>query len=236
MSSTEKPLPNIPSGSRGASRITPNLTLTIDARAHLHRFVARALDEELDVRDRDTWAERIEASLEELGASISRGGWLAGLKRARYVRKRLRDEEERQRAEERAKKEKEEDERTRNRTTKGRSRMREVVLDDSHAEDAPTEEECNAALDQLRELASKPSIPTPKPTMKHLLLVATGLNSQVDEPAEDMGFRLVRPAVSCSFRAGDFAWPRVAAPVNEADAAILFGLQEWDGMYPVGCP
>lgn len=225
----EKPLPEIPSGSRGANRTAPNLTLTIEARAHLHRFIARALDEEHDVRDRETWAERIESSLDELGASISRGGWLAGLRRARYVRKRYHDDVEKQRAEERAKKEKEEEEKAKNKTTKGRSKMREIVLDDGRAEDEPTDEERNTAFDQLRDVACKPSIPTPKPTLKHLLLTVSGLNSQAAEPSEDMGFRLVRSAVGCSFRAGEFVFPRVAAPEDEADAAVLYGLREWHG-------
>ncbi|KAI0631410.1 hypothetical protein C8Q77DRAFT_1218908 [Trametes polyzona] len=223
----EKPLPDLPSSSR-TSRHTPNLTFTIEARAHLHRFVARALDEEPDIRDRDTWSERIEAALDELGASISRGGWLAGLRRARYVRKRRHDEEVRRRAEERAKKDKEEEEKAKGKTVKGRSRMREVVLDDSRSEIVPTDEERNAALAQLRDLALRPSIPTPKPSLKHLLLAVSGLNGQAAEPAEDMGFRLVRPAIGCTFRAGEFVLPKAAAPIDETDAAILYGLDEWD--------
>ncbi|KAI0354500.1 hypothetical protein OH77DRAFT_1426094 [Trametes cingulata] len=225
--SQEKPLPDIPSASRGP-RIASNLTLTVEARAHLRRFVARALDEEQDVRDRDTWAERIEAALDELGATVARGGWLAGLRRARYVRRRHHDDEERRKAEERAKKEKEDEEKGKGKAPKGRSKMREIVLEDSHDEDAPTDEQRNTALDQLRGLAARPTLPTPKPSVKHLLLVVSGLTSQKAEPVEDMGFRLVRPAIGCLFKASEFVLPKVAAPEDEADVAILYGLHEWD--------
>ncbi|KAI0773107.1 hypothetical protein BD413DRAFT_539189 [Trametes elegans] len=221
--SHEKPLPNIPR----ASHIATNLTLTIEARAHLRHFITRTLEEEHDVRDRDTWAERIETSLDELGASISRGGWLAGLRRARYVRKQHHDEDERRRAAERAKKEKEEEERAKSKSTRGKSRIREVVLEDELVDDPPTDEQRNAALSELRGLAAKPHLPTPKPSIKHLLLVVSGLTSQA-EPSEDMGFRLVRPAIGCSFKTSEFALPKAAAPVDETDAVVLYGLDEWD--------
>ncbi|KAI9060832.1 hypothetical protein FKP32DRAFT_1632308 [Trametes sanguinea] len=225
MSSMEKPLPEIPSGSR-TSRF--NLTLTIEARAHLHRFIVRALDEEGDVRDRDTWAERIEAALDELGASISRGGWLAGLRRGRYVRRRHHEEVERQKAEEKAKREKEDEEKAKGKTAKGRSKMREVVLDDSHIEDAPTDEQLNTALEQLRGLLAKPFIPTPKPSVKHLVLITSGFASHHSDPTEDMGFRLVRPAIGCTFKVNEFSLPNVASPADESDNIVLYGLQEWD--------
>ncbi|KAI0643396.1 hypothetical protein C8Q79DRAFT_1074629 [Trametes meyenii] len=226
--SPEKPLPDIPSSSFRLSRFSSNITLAIEARAHLHRFVSRALDEERDLCDRETWTERIESSLDEVGASISRGGWLAGLRRARYVRKCRHDEEEKRRSDERAQKEREEEEKTRGRTVKNRSRMQEVVLDDSDVEDAPTDGERNAALEQLRTLASKPSLPSPKPSVKHLLLSVSGLASHMAEPMEDMGFRLVRPAVGCSFTTSEFALPKTVAPEDDTDAVVLYGLREWD--------
>ncbi|KAI0824412.1 hypothetical protein BC628DRAFT_1379436 [Trametes gibbosa] len=228
MSTKEKPLPDIPSGSHMTTRHALSLTLTIEARAHLRRFLVRALDEEDDVREKDTWAERIESSLDELGAGVVRGGWLPGLRRARYVRRRHRDELERQEQEERMQKEKEEEERTKNKTMKGRSRMREAVLDGAHTGNMLTDEERNAALEQLRTTATQPFIPTPKPSVKHLLLTVAGLGSQAAEPAEDMGFRLVRPAIGCSFRASEYVFPRAAVLVNDAEASILFGLHEWD--------
>ncbi|KAH9895675.1 hypothetical protein C8Q73DRAFT_644565 [Cubamyces lactineus] len=225
MSSMEKPLPEIPSGSR---HIQSNLTFTVEARAHLRRFIVRVLDEESDLRDRETWAERIESALDELGANIARGGWLAGLRRGRYVRRQHHDEQEKQRAEERAKREREEEEKAKNKTAKGRSKMREVVLDDGYIEDAPTDEQLNAALDQIRVLVTVPSLPTPKPSVKHLLLVVTGLSSHAIDLTEDMGFRLVRPAIGCAFKPGEYMLPRVAAPRDASDSVALYGLHEWD--------
>ncbi|KAI8977767.1 hypothetical protein BD414DRAFT_517021 [Trametes punicea] len=223
----EKPLPEIPSGSR-PSRHSSNLTLTVEARAHLHRFISRALDEEADVRDGDTWEERVESALDELGASLSRGGWLAGLRRARYVQRRHHDEAEKRRAEERTKKERDEDDKAKGKITKGRSKIREVILDDSHIEDSPTEEQHNVSLDQLRRLAVKPFLPNPKPSIKHLLLVVSGFTSQTSDSAEDTGFRLVRPAMGCLFKANEFVLPRIADPMGESDVVILYGFHEWD--------
>ncbi|KAI0656007.1 hypothetical protein C8Q70DRAFT_1013970, partial [Cubamyces menziesii] len=225
MSSMEKPLPEIPSSSR---RIQSNLTFTVEARAHLRRFIVRALDEESDIRDRETWAERIESALDELGANISRGGWLAGLRRGRYVKRQHHDEQEKQRAEERAKREREEEEKAKNKTAKGRSKMREVVLDDGYIEDAPTDDQLNTALDQIRVLVTVPAPPTPKPSVKHMLLVVTGLSSHAIDLTEDMGFRLVRPAIGCTFKAGEYMLPRVAAPIDPSDNVALYGLHEWD--------
>ena len=223
----EKPLPDLPpsTDSGRARRLHLNLTLTIEARAHLHRFIARTLEEEADVKDRETWVERIESSLDELGASLSRGGWLLGLRRARYVRKRQHDEEAKRRAEEQAWRDKEAEEQARNRTAKGRSKLKESVVVD--IADDPDDEQRQAALDQLRELVSKPSPPTPKPSAKHLLLTVAG--PPTSEPAEDMGFKLVRSAIHCSYKAGEFSMPSTLSQDRHLEPVILFGLEEWDG-------
>ncbi|KAI0710732.1 hypothetical protein C8Q76DRAFT_678336 [Earliella scabrosa] len=226
MSAQEKPLPNLPpSTDARARKVSTNLTLTIHARAHLHRFITRALDEENDLRDRETWAERVEASLDELGASIARGGWLAGLRRARYVLRRHHQElEEKRREEELARREREQEE-AKNKSAKGRSKLKESVVEDKHVEDAPNDEERNAALEQLREVALKPYLPAPKPSVKHLLLSVAG--PPVSEPAEDMGFKLVRSAVHCSFKTGEFVLPKTVADQGETDGVVLYGLDDW---------
>ena len=153
----EKPLPDLPSRTDPGRvrRLPSNLTLTVEARAHLHRFLSRALDEDNDIRDKETWAERVESSLDELGASMARGGWLVGLRRARYVRKRHHDEEEKRRAEEQARRDREMEEQVRNRTAKGRSKLKESVVVDEHVEDEPNDEQRNASLDQHREFDSE---------------------------------------------------------------------------------
>ncbi|TBU43722.1 hypothetical protein BD309DRAFT_959936 [Dichomitus squalens] len=222
----EKPLPDLPAGTASrARRTSSNLALTVEARAHLHHFISRLLEEENDLRDKETWAERLEASLNDLGASMERGGWLAGFKRARYVRKRQHDEEEKRRAEEQARKDKEEQEQARNRTAKGKSKLKETFVEELVAEDVPTVKELAASLEQLREHASNPVPPTPKPSVKHMLLTVSGLPSS--EPSEDMGFKLVRSAIHCSFKSGEFALPRAVDGEDAADPVILTGLENW---------
>ncbi|KAI0738229.1 hypothetical protein C8Q80DRAFT_1292532 [Daedaleopsis nitida] len=227
MSGHEKPLPNLPSNSdTRARKVSWNLTLTVNARAHLQRFIARALDEEPDVRDREAWAERLEASLDELGSSVSRGGWLAGFRRARHLRRRQYEEEEKRRAEERAKVEKEQEELARSSRAKGRSKLKQSVVDDKHVEDSPNDDRRNASLEQLRELTFKPYIPTPKPSVKHLVLSVVGAPSA--EPTEDMGFKLVRSGVHCSFMTGEFVLPQAVSGHESIDGVILYGLDNWD--------
>ncbi|RPD53925.1 hypothetical protein L226DRAFT_538834 [Lentinus tigrinus ALCF2SS1-7] len=221
----EKPLPSLPNSDGRSRKVAANLALTIEARAHLHRFISRALDEEGDLRDRDTWAEKVETSLDELGAGLARGGWLPGLKRARCVRKRHHEDDEKRRTEEQAAKDKEAEEQARNRTAKGRSKLKESIVEDQHVEDEPNDEQRSASLEQLRDAASKPFLPTPKPSIKHLLLTVTG--TPASEPTEDMGFKLVRSAVHCSFKTGEFVVP-ISLSTETADATILYGLDDWD--------
>ena len=222
----EKPLPNLPNPGGRSRKPTSNLALTIEARAHLHRLVSRALDEEGDLRDRETWAEKVEASLDDLGASLARGGWLPGLRRGRCVRRQHHEEAEKRRSEERAKKDKEAEEQARNRTAKGRSKLKDAIVEDKHAEDERSDEQRTVSLEQLRDAASKPFLPTPKPSVKHLLLTVAG--SPTSEPAEDLGFKLVRSAVHCSFKPGEFVIPTSISP-ETTDATILYGLDDWDG-------
>ena len=82
------------------------------------------------------------------------------------------------------------------------------------------------SLEQLRDAASKPFLPTPKPSVKHLLLTVAG--SPTSEPAEDLGFKLVRSAVHCSFKPGEFVIPTSISP-ETTEATILYGLDDWDG-------
>ena len=227
----EKPLPDLPAGNLAAPRRrTPsNLTLTVEARAHLHRLVLHALGEESDIREKDSWAERVGTALNELGGAVEQGGWLAGLKRTRYVRKRHHDEEEKRRAEEDGRKDKEEEERARNRTAKGRSKLKEAVVEDEPVDDGPSAEVLAASLQQLREAALKPAVSSAKPSMKHLVLSMSGPPS---EPAEDMGFKLIRTStLHCSFHPGDIALPKSVSGEDAAEPVVLYGLNEWDGAY-----
>ncbi|KAI1793644.1 hypothetical protein LXA43DRAFT_999787 [Ganoderma leucocontextum] len=224
----EKPLPDLPAGNVAASRRRSNLALTVEARAHLHRFVLRALEEESDVRDKGVWAERVGAALNELGAAVEHGGWLAGLRRARYVRKRLHDEEEKRRVEEHTRKDKEEEERARDRTAKRRSKLKEAVtVEDEPVDDEPNVEALVTSLEQLREAALRPAVSTAKPSLKHLVLMVSGVPSS--EPSEDMGFKLIRSTtLHCSFNPGEFAFPKTVSGEDVTEPVVLYGLHEWD--------
>ncbi|KAI1793643.1 hypothetical protein LXA43DRAFT_198769 [Ganoderma leucocontextum] len=224
----EKPLPDLPAGNVAASRRRSNLALTVEARAHLHRFVLRALEEESDVRDKGMWAERVGAALNELGAAVEHGGWLAGLRRARYVRKRLHDEEEKRRVEEHTRKDKEEEERARDRTAKRRSKLKEAVtVEDEPVDDEPNVEALVTSLEQLREAALRPAVSTAKPSLKHLVLMVSGVPSS--EPSEDMGFKLIRSTtLHCSFNPGEFAFPKTVSGEDVTEPVVLYGLHEWD--------
>ena len=230
----EKPLPDLPAGTASrARRTSSNLALTVEARAHLHHLISRLLEEEGDIRDKETWAERLEASLYDLGGSMERGGWLAGFRRARYVRKRHHDEEEKRRVEEQARKDKGEQEQAKNRTAKGKSKLKESVVEEPAAEDVLTNEQLAASLEQLRDLASKPVPPTPKPSAKHLLLTVSG--PPASEPSEDMGFKLVRASIHCAFRPGEFVLPKAIDEEDTIDPVVLYGLENWDCKYKSVC-
>lgn len=87
----EKPLPDLP---LRAPHPQDPAALSLDARAHLHRFILHSLEEDNALADEsESWAGALEGALFELGTSISSGGWLTGLKRGRALKaKRERDE------------------------------------------------------------------------------------------------------------------------------------------------
>lgn len=231
-----KPLPAVPpSSTLSRASHSHDVHLTVEARAHLRRFIREALKEEGAVSNDDResrWVICIETALDELGGSIARGGWLAGLKRARRVRKQRAEERQDQSSREQA--QKDEEERAKNRSTmKSRSKLKEEVVvapSEKHSEDDLSEDQRNQALEQLRHLVAQPFLPTPKSSLNHLLLTVAGPGSHATEPSEDLGFSLVRSAVGCTFRLGEFSLPKSATATEaEAENTVLFGLDEWDG-------
>ena len=80
----EKPLPDLP---LRAPHPQDPAALSLDARAHLHRFILHSLEEDNAFADEsESWARALEGALFELGTSISSGGWLTGLKRGRALK------------------------------------------------------------------------------------------------------------------------------------------------------
>ena len=90
----DKPLPDLPLSKslKGTKHIQPSVnwaTLSVDARAHLRKFILHALEEAGDVvpdDEREEWAGAVEHALTELGERILLGGWLVGIRRARMKR------------------------------------------------------------------------------------------------------------------------------------------------------
>ncbi|EMD31168.1 hypothetical protein CERSUDRAFT_89288 [Gelatoporia subvermispora B] len=222
----DKPLPRIPHEQDLS-------VLTVDARAHIRRFILQALVEEGDVislEDRDAWGSTLEHALLKLGDSILRGRWLAGIRRAQKIRKEHKDAEEAGPAHEKKEKEKADEDKT-----KGpRSKHSEHRRADDSASDIPEKPPSTAspswcagqrrdiALAQLRTLLARP-LPRAVPVAQHLLLTVTTHGSRPRGGLEDAGFTFLRPALDCDFVAGELALPN-----GGAEATVLYGLEEWD--------
>ncbi|PCH34847.1 hypothetical protein WOLCODRAFT_139614 [Wolfiporia cocos MD-104 SS10] len=205
--SGDKPLPDIPP--RG---LHPH-ELTIEASAHLRRFISWALEEEEMSVSRQEWAHTIENALREVGDNISHGGWLTGIRRARNVRKLRRREQDAQRRRERVDEAKE-------KTSKARAAMQDSeqrVAD----EPGPLPDPRTTPLRQLRGLVGTHTIqPVPKPPAKHLLLTVESFSACA---------ALTQPGVECSFVANAFVLPgEHASEEDDTQPLVLYGLDEWD--------
>jgi 1-phosphatidylinositol-3-phosphate 5-kinase len=239
MSTTQKPLPALPRRPID-SRLTT--TLTIEARAHLSRFIRHSFEDDrpsFSENKSEAWAAVLEGALDELGECIARGGWLTGIKRARMARKARRDADRRRAEEEKAKKDKDVVG-----TSKGKpSRRRtELPAEEAAAERRDQEERKSVAgsvslhphsgdatalaLVQIGQLVSHPAVPTPRPSAKHLVLSVVPLGSRFDAPAQDGWFDLLPANIGCVFSTGMFFMP---VSERSADSVVLYGLHEWDG-------
>lgn len=239
-STSQKPLPNIPQRQEAGRSLT---NLTVEGRDHLRRIILNALDDGTDFSGevRDSLAGSMESALDVLGENISKGGWLVGVKRSRMARK-ARRAEQRKKPEEKKAKESEDAPHLKGESkgdpSKSLPKPEEKDLPgypsetSSQAASAPrTPPKQSAglglALEQLRELAARPSVPTPKPPAKHLLLCLSLFGK--DLPGEDSGFSIVPGNKDCIFKPEIFSLPQEL--VDESESGILFGLNEWDGVY-----
>lgn len=199
-SNSHKPLPAIP-------RLT---NLSVDAREHLLTFIRHTLSEDVShsfsENERDDWIRSLDGALEDLCQSFARGGWLTGIKRARNRRK----------AETRASVTKE---------SKSRVEGSAEGTSESELNEEPADT-TGSALQQIREVASKHTLPTPKPAAKHLLLCVAPLGIQMPLPSEDSGFSLVPANVGCVFSPGVYSLPESPHGIRQT---FLYGFSEWDG-------
>lgn len=231
-STSQKPLPSIPRRTDVPSNPT---ALTVEGREHLRNIIDSALVEDdsnlavLSDGGRESWAKAVENALDDLGANIAKGGWLAGVKRSRMARKARIAEESRKLEARKATKESE----TGKSKGKGKAdpaeeaQRREDKELPKHPSDSPASqaEGPNLAFQQIRDIAARPTLPTPKHA-KHLLLCLVPLGRDI--PVEDSGFDLVSHSTGCSFTPGVFSLPETLS--DNIETGILFGLNEWDGM------
>lgn len=242
----EKPLPDLPHPSKLHLKDIPAgnpVSLTVDARVHLHKFLLQAIQDESSAENglgdyAEDWASALEGALSSLGERIAMGGWLPGLRRSRTKRW---TERERSRARERA-----------NSSKRDVAEPAAVKKDESNAKDVnvprpePFEEHSylsigrtfrgvdkswSSSLAALREATSHQVVPTPKPTAKHLLLTVAPYGAIPIQASEEVNYEFVPHHIECIFTAGVFSLPHGDVSENEVREAILMGLDSWDCMF-----
>jgi 1-phosphatidylinositol-3-phosphate 5-kinase len=234
-STNQKPLPSIPHRTE-ISRIFANLTM--EGRAHLRKLIHSALAEEdhllLSDGERESWANALESALDVLGDNIARDGWLTGVKAARMMQKAKRAEEMKDSEAKKVRKEQEDATKSKGKgksdTTPEAPRREDKELPKNPLNSTKTENQAEVALRQIRELLARPTPPTPHPPAKLLLCIAP---INMDLPIEDSGFDVVPDSTGCVFNPGFFSLPEVFS--DKTASGILFGLDEWDGLYSNNC-
>ncbi|KAF7986678.1 hypothetical protein HWV62_20180 [Athelia sp. TMB] len=230
-SASHKPLPSIPRRRSDFQRTTSYLT--VEGREHLRTLIRSTLagDEQVWREEgvRDTWAIALECALDELGKNIANGGWLTGVKRGRMAAKARRAAELRTMAEEKVAKQAED-----SLSVKGKGKYessedaqkaeKDLPMTPSRPSSSTTTGHQKLALQQLRELISQPTLPTPKPTAKYLLLCVKPLGKTPS--VEDSGFDLVPHNTACNFQSNVFS---LSEDLPDGDRnTVLYGLHEWD--------
>jgi 1-phosphatidylinositol-3-phosphate 5-kinase len=243
----DNPQPAIP-----ASRSSPK-TLTIESIDHLRQLISHALEEETIFRDtdKDAWVSGIESALYDLARAVDSGAWLAGIRRARAVQWKRKEQaaaEIRVREQERIAKEKETEARnkTKNRvpasaeSTKSATKepdpaVPEVKTESPHARkpapDAVNRNLC--ALQQLRKLANARSPPSVDSKRAHHLLLTVSPYDMPPPPSVPAGDAT---AQRCTFTSGVYALPAPDLfgedPDDNCQAVVnstLYGFEDWDG-------
>ena len=243
------PQPVIP-----ASRSSPR-TLTVESIDHLRQLIAHAIEEETIFRDadKDAWVSGIESALYDLARAVNSGAWLAGIRRARAVQRKRKEQaaaEIRVREQERIAKEKETEARnkTKNRvpasadSTKSATKeadpaVSEVKTEAPHSTRKPAPDAANrtlCALQQLRNLANTRSPPSVDSKRAHHLLLTV---SPYDAPLPPSSV-LAGDATAqrCTFTSGVYALPAPDLfgedPDDNCQAVVnstLYGFEDWDG-------
>jgi 1-phosphatidylinositol-3-phosphate 5-kinase len=165
-----------------------------------------------------------------LGESISRGGWLTGLKRGRKAQKLRREAKQTESDKEKAKAKKEQEDlgKGKNKKKGAQDELLERPESDTRGlSQSPQSRNTYSglALSQIRELVGRPMVPTPKPSAKHMLLAVVPFGSRIALPQGYSGFDLISTGVGCIFASEVFTLP----DAQPAESVVLYGLDEWDG-------
>ncbi|KAL0948446.1 hypothetical protein HGRIS_011019 [Hohenbuehelia grisea] len=240
MAGAEKPLPGLPSNAP-----TPT-TLSIQARRHRLRFIRQVLNEDsaqsaFGDDARDAWAHALEDALDELSTSITRGGWLSGIRRARAARsakllssvaaanaldinKELTDtkatKETKETKEVKASKEAKEVKGSKD-VKDGSSKAVEQGVPESGGLGEPSA----MTLRRIKDLVAQSIPPGPKGVPKRLLLCLAPLGSRISVPKQQVAFP---DSISCLFTAGTFTLPDEDLDEQGSQQALLFGVDQWD--------
>ncbi|KAL1743638.1 hypothetical protein HDZ31DRAFT_83264 [Schizophyllum fasciatum] len=217
-----KPLPALPLGTNAA-------TLAVNSRehrAHIIRHVfAEIQDAELDGR-RDEWVSSIEDALDDLSASISRGNWLAGLKKERRRRRARIDRHATVKAAQKATRPPSSMSR-RSSSVQGEGQARPPCEAVFFPSTEKPQENVSKSLEELRAMMARPLGSSPPKSRQHLLLSLAPQGSRALVPAEDMGFDLIPGNIGCIFRPHVFHLPATGSP--DIDREVLYGLREYNG-------
>ena len=235
-STNQKPLPSIPQW----TTIPRNLTnLTVEGRDHLRKLIHSALAEgdhlNLTEGERESWANALESTLDVLGDNIAQDGWLNGVKAARMMQKAKKAEEMKKLEAKKVTKEQED-------ATKSKGNGKNDIMEseaprreDKELPNNPptstkTDNQAEVALRQIRELLASPTPAAPQLSAKLLLCIAP-INKDI--PTEDSGFDVVPDSTGCVFTPGFFSLPEASS--DKTASGILFGLDEWNGLYSTSC-
>ncbi|KAL4265488.1 PIPK domain-containing protein [Pleurotus pulmonarius] len=202
----DKPLPAIPTASP-----LPTV-LTIEARRHRLRFIRQVLREDasdsIPENAKETWAQCIEEALDELSASMTRGGWLGGIKQGRELLAHRRVAQQKALAQD---------------AQEASKRPKKSASQKTGSPDIPSSEShSKLTLNQVKDLVAQSHTPAPKSVAKHLLLCVAPLGSKL-AVSRTAGIALPTSA-SCKFSNSVFTLP------DEGQSTILLGLDGWDNI------
>ncbi|KAF8625461.1 hypothetical protein AX17_006862 [Amanita inopinata Kibby_2008] len=203
-----KPLPDTP--------IHAHITsLSTEARSHRSRFIRHALSEIEDAaleRRYDDWIHAMEDALDDISQCATRENWLSAFRWKREAeRKQSQMSTDSDMVPLRCKKEVIPSSSKASNASESRIHRRVEKSDSTHV------------LAQLQKFVSLPSLPTPNPVVKHLVLCVAPYGTHINVPLEG-GLHYPSSHVGCVFMPGAFSFAQDTA----APGSVIYGLSGWD--------